>query len=276
MIITDDFVFIHYPKTGGTFVTDVLKRLYQYKKRYRYLNTVLPKRIQNKVLSFAEIRKRIQGFIHTKNHGTCHEIPERHRNKPILATVRNPYDRYVSTYKFEWWKKYPEEDFEIYTVEELKNKCPNFPDLSFEEYIYLWNSIWLPEKIKYLNVQSKESFGLETFDFVNFFFKNPQQVLSDIYQNYEDYVSAERYRSDMFKTHFLRTDHLNQDLYNFLLSIGWDKDQILFILDLPKHYPKEGGRSAEQKWEKYYTPELKSTIKQKERLIFEIFPEFNL
>ena len=60
------------------------------------------------------------------------------------------------------------------------------------------------------------------------------------------------------------------------MSIGWDKADILFILDLPKLFPKEGGRSAEQEWEKYYTQELKSTIRKKDRLMFEIFPEFNL
>ncbi|MGB6012319.1 MAG: sulfotransferase family 2 domain-containing protein, partial [Desulfobacterales bacterium] len=90
-IITDDFVYIHYPKTGGTFVTHVLKRLYQYKKKYKLLTTFLPKRIQ----------RRFHGFIQTdKKHGTCDEIPELHRNKPILATIRNPYDRYVSHYEF--------------------------------------------------------------------------------------------------------------------------------------------------------------------------------
>ncbi|GAG45755.1 unnamed protein product, partial [marine sediment metagenome] len=29
MILTDDFVFVHYPKTGGTFVAKVLKELFE-------------------------------------------------------------------------------------------------------------------------------------------------------------------------------------------------------------------------------------------------------
>jgi len=28
MIFTDNFVYVHKPKTGGTFVTDVLRRIY--------------------------------------------------------------------------------------------------------------------------------------------------------------------------------------------------------------------------------------------------------
>jgi len=276
MIITDDFVYIHYPKTGGTFVTKVLEQLYQYKKQYRYLGTLLPRIIQSKALRFPKICNRIQGFIHTNNHGTCHEIPEEHRDKPILATIRNPYDRYVSHYEFEWWKTHTEEEFEFYTAEEIKEKYPNFPDLDFEEYITLWNSTWLPEKIKNLNFQSKESFGIETLNFVEFFFKNPQEILAKILQDSQGDISSQRYKTDMFKIHFLRTDRLNQELYDFLFEIGWERSEIAFILNLKKIFPKEGGRSEDQAWGKYYTRELKSKIRRKERLIFDIFPEFDV
>jgi len=276
MIITDDFVYIHYPKTGGTFVTKVLQELYQYKKRYRYLGTLLPKIIRSKVLQYAEIRYRVQGFNYRNVHGTCREIPQEHRDKPILATIRNPYDRYVSHYEFGWWKTHAEEEFEFYTVKEIKDKYPNFPDLDFEEYLNLWNATWLPEKMKKINFQSNESFGIETLDFIQFFFKNPQEVLAKFLYDPHGYISSQRYTADMFNVHFIRTDRLNEELYDFLLNMGWNRNEVAFVLNLEKILPKEGGRSKVQIWEKYYTRELKSIIRRKERLIFDIFPQFDV
>ena len=276
MIITEDFVYIHYPKTGGTFVTKVLQELYQYKKQYRIFGKLLPKIIRNKVLQFPAIRYRVQGFNFKNVHGTCHEIPDEHSHKPILTTIRNPYDRWVSHYKFGWWKTHIEEDFEFFTVKEIKGKYPNFPDLDFTEYINLWNLIWLPEKLKKLDLQINESFGIETFNFVKFFFKKPEDVLSEISQDYQGYVSSKRYKADIFKVHFVNTDRLNLGLYNFLLDIGWESKEIAFILHLKKICPKEGGRTEDQTWEKYYTHELKSTIRRKEKLLFDFFPEFDV
>jgi hypothetical protein len=36
------------------------------------------------------------------------------------------------------------------------------------------------------------------------------------------------------------------------------------------------GRTKEQKWEKYYTPELKVKIRQNEGVLFQIFLEFGV
>jgi len=188
----------------------------------------------------------------------------------------NPYDRYVSHYEFDYWKTHIKEEFEFYTVREIKDKYPNFPSLDFEEYINLWNSTWIPEKLKNPNFQSKENFGIETFDFVEFFFKNPQEVLGKLLQNSQGYISSQRYKTDMFKIHFLRTDRLSEGLYDFLLEIGWKRSEIAFVPKLKKIFPKEGGRTEDQTWEKYYTHELKSTIRRKERLIFDLFPEFDV
>ncbi len=276
MIITDDFVYIHYPKTGGTFVTYILEQLYKYKKRYKYLDNLLPKKILNKALRFPEIRNRIQGFIHTNKHGTCNDIPWEHRNKPILSTIRNPYNSLVSHYEFAWWKTHTEEEFGFHTMEEIKNKFSNFPDLNFSEYINLWNCVLLPKKIKSINLKSKKSIGIETFDFIRFFFRNYQEVLGKIDKDYKSYVKHQAYKADMFKVHFIKTDQLNHGLYNFLLDIGWKSKEIAFVLNLKKIFPKEGGRAEDQAWEKYYTHELKSTIRKKERLIFDLFPEFNV
>jgi hypothetical protein len=39
--------------------------------------------------------------------------------------------------------------------------------------------------------------------------------------------------------------------------------------------PQGRGRDKDQKWEKYYSPELKKLVRQKDWLLFELFPEFD-
>jgi len=282
MIITDDFVYIHFPKTGGTFVSKVLTELYQYKRQYKILKS-FPKTIKNNINNRYKIQ--LRGFIELGigefgQHAPCHQIPEEHRNKPILTNIRNPYDRYVSHYEYQWWKRRPEDDFEFYTLKDLKEKCPKFPDLDFEEYLNLWNSIWLPDKIKKranIDLKIEKSFGLETYNFIEFYFKNPPKVIHEVYHNYQNYTLEKKYNFDMFNDiHFLKMDQLNSDLYNFLLNLGWKKNEISFILNSDKILPPGSARTKEQTWQRYYTPELKDLIRQKDKFIFEIFPEFDV
>ena len=86
MIITDKFVYVHHPKTGGTFVNSVLRQLYK---------------VENNVPR----ERRYGEFAWRRKHRPCRKIPEEHRGKLVLATVRNPYDWWVSAYEFGWWKR---------------------------------------------------------------------------------------------------------------------------------------------------------------------------
>jgi hypothetical protein len=184
-----------------------------------------------------------------------------------VATVRNPYDRYVSQYEFGWWKTHPPCD-----LQHIQETYPHFPDLSFEEYLSLWNSFLLPMKIKNVDFASQGSFGVQTWQFVDFFFKEPSEALRSIGPHCD---ARPDYEADMFDVHFIKTDRLNQELFEFLLAVGHSRNKVEFVLDMERIYPKEGGRSR-QTWEEYYTPALKRRVRTLERLIFAIFPEFDL
>jgi hypothetical protein len=80
----------------------------------------------------------------------------------------------------------------------------------------------------------------------------------------------------MFNIHFIKTSSLNEELYHFLLDMGYTSEDLKFILELGKILPEGKGRSKEQVWEQYYTPELKQMVRKKERLIFTMFPEFDV
>ena len=78
----------------------------------------------------------------------------------------------------------------------------------------------------------------------------------------------------MYDVCFIRTANLNQELYDFLLSMGYAESDVNFILR-HKKIPRDRGNYHNLKWETYYTPELKQLVRQKDWLFFRMFPEFD-
>ncbi|HUI06644.1 MAG TPA: hypothetical protein VL486_06530 [Verrucomicrobiae bacterium] len=257
MILTDDFVFIHEPKTGGTFVTEMLRRIYEPAKKAGPITRALRRARDGRKL-----------MVDTRKHGTCSEIPRSHCRQPILATIRNPYDRYVSQYEFAWWKDRPPAHWDI---EKLRKQFPHYPHLTFAEFVGLSNTLFM--QLKNDRFPPDESLGRQTEQFVRYFFRRPEQVFPAIDA---DYLAARRFEADMFPVEFIRTDRLNQELHEFLVKIGHAPGRVEFILGANKVFPKEGGRANDQPWQNYYTPELKREVRTKERLLFSLFPAFDV
>ncbi len=73
MIVTDKFVFVHLPRSGGTFVTEVIRKFFP---------------------SAHEIG----------HHLSLEFLPREYSHLPVLGTVRNPWEFYVSLYHYVWPK----------------------------------------------------------------------------------------------------------------------------------------------------------------------------
>lgn len=257
MIITDRFVFVHHPKTGETLVTSALLRIHG-----------LP-------LEAGGLRDKMHTVFETSHgqvimrgpkHYACKDIPAAHRGQKVLGVVRNPYDRYVSSYEYGWWKE--PEYLEQYRdkTKDLDQLYPGFPDISFRDFLDFQN---LRQKAAGSDV------GSETVAFIRRYFKEPRRVLANLR---EDDFSSGRYRQDMFDVHFLRTDCLNQGLHAFLLAVGYPAGEIAFLLELGKILP---GIPAEVRprldptsREAYCTPESQALMRHRERHLFTLFPEF--
>src|SRR3989338_10831549 len=67
MIVTDKFVFVHLPRTGGTFVSEVIRKFFPSAQEIGYH---LPRAL----------------------------LPREFSHLPVLGTVRNPWEFYVSWY----------------------------------------------------------------------------------------------------------------------------------------------------------------------------------
>ncbi|MGB5898937.1 MAG: hypothetical protein WBG66_12120 [Geitlerinemataceae cyanobacterium] len=250
MLLTPDFVYIHYPKTGGTFVTEVLQTIHN--------------------------NANIGNIINTTNegtkHGKCWQIPPEYRNKPIVSTIRSPYERYVSVYEFGWWRRYPESFFA--EMEVMTNRYPHFPDISFAEYVEAVNSLCKFNTLETPNLDPHLSIGQQTQNFIKYFFNQPVETIFEKFS--QEYVRSKQYLNDLFTVKFLKTENLNQELYRLLLDFGYPAAEIEFILTSDKIFPVEGGRKESQAWQTYYTSDLKEFVKSREMLLFSIFPEFDI
>ena len=267
MIFTDRFVYVHEPKTGGTFVTSMLFRLYGLRwTRWTHLRNAL----------FGEVRQSHPSYgalVHDSNkHGGCNEIPPPQRGKKILATVRNPFDLYVSQYEFGWWRR--AEFLRHYeALPGFRDESPSFPDLSFPEYVKLSNAALRP-----LSGGARAADGggpgLITEQFINFYFRDPRASFGRLCAG--AYAASADAAVDMHDLHFVRTDQLNRGLYDFLVREGYADEDVSFIRDEGRILPRGRGRGAGQEWQHYYTPELKAWVRDREDFLFGLFPEFDV
>lgn len=263
MIITDQFVVLNMPKTGSTFVRDVLRRVHE--KR-------MGKAAWHRLLYWSGLRKEplfqdlrlphvlLRGREHQySQHGTYQQIPHEHRHKAILTVIRHPCDRLVSEYEYRDWARIPVD------TDVVRAMFPSFPDLSFPEFIRFVDCFRLPRRLPKGKLNA--AVGEQSVLFFQFYAKDPQTVLSSLT---DEYIDSGAYRSDIADVTFLRTESLNRDLHDCLLRYGyWEKD-IGFILDENKIRPTGSRRGDGQRWQDYFTPELEADIRRRERLLYRI------
>lgn len=263
MNITPAFVFVHMPKTGGTFVSSALRQLHSGERPAEWLlrsefllqtRNRLVRLLQGGKLAYEEFNK----------HGTCHDIPPAAAHLPILSCMRNPYDWYVSNYKYGWWRTHPAD------YPGLRDD-PRWPDLSFADYLELSHTNWLNAPNP--GVAVNPTLGRLTVLFLNYYARKPETVLAI---GDEDGTTAVSPLDDLFPVHFLDTAHLNRELYDYLLSTGcYPAESLAFIQEKEKISPRNQ-RQADETWGKFYTPEQKAEIRHRDRLLFQLFPQYDV
>jgi hypothetical protein len=264
MIITDKFIYVHQPKTGGSFVVEALFELYGIENLW--LDGLPEEFIEPLVYETRQGKFSLQGA----KHSYCGDIPENElaKQKTILSNLRSPLDLYVSHYEFGWWKR---DDYRPYfdVVIDFEKRFPTFPNITFEEFLvldYETHNVFFTD-----GFYGQEGYGMGTVRFVKHFARAQKQLLPKLAAtNWRAYDLS----ADLYPIRFLRTNRLNHDLLDFLLEIGFTNEDVQFIRDKEKVLPLGKGRTKEQKWQKYYTPELLETVLRKDKLLFDLFPEF--
>lgn len=262
MNATKRFIFVHMPKTGGSFVSDVLRQLHGTTRLHEEFQRFPPlllaknwllRRIYGAKLAYEEFDK----------HGTCHAIPPRYAHLPIVSCMRNPFDWYVSNYKYGWWRTNPDDYPNL-------RQDPRWPhQIDFATYMELshtsWLGAWNP------GVRVNPTLGRLTVLFINYYCQDPAAVLGlprDT-ENLGDII-----RKNLFPIRFLHTEALNEELETFLLGEGYTAASLTFIRTKGKVSPRNQRRPDEQ-WPNFYTPTLIEAVRQRDRFLFEMFPFYD-
>jgi hypothetical protein len=107
MLVTPSFFLLNFPKTGSTFARVALKAVHQ------------PPRLIRGLIRLGLMRPRVEDlkmlpWFFTKDqtdagsvsqHGTYLQIPRKHRSKPVVSVVRDPFTRIVSFFEYRDWQK---------------------------------------------------------------------------------------------------------------------------------------------------------------------------
>lgn len=263
MLIARDFVFIHQPKTGGHFVREAL---------YQIGRTELNEGPIGLLKRHGILSSRYQSRQVEPYHGTCHDIPERERGKPVVSIVRNPFDFYVSFYHFGWWATHPEDSYP--EIQPVLERFPHFPNLSFEEFLDVANMFFNEYRMIGADRDPVEQrLGYYSTQFILYYFRVPKA-------SYRRIASGAGSKTDskeaMFNVEFLRTSSLNQDLVEFLRRQNYPARLLTPIMNKKPVRPGEPHmQRLDRDHRNYYDDRTREIVRRKDQLIFSLFPEFD-
>ena len=226
MIVTDKFVFVHLPRSGGTFVTGVIKKFFP---------------------SAREIGHHLQREL----------LPREYSHLPVLGTVRNPWEFYVSLYHYVWPKdaasvlvSWMSENGRL----GFKGSIRNLLNLGVNDERFDVLIEMLPERLDYgkrhIPSVTKDTMRIVRGTGVGYYTLRFNQMFGNA--------------DDVF---FCRLETLRRDLVAFFEVIGAATDE---LRDYVLHSDKQN--TAEHlHYSTYYTPELAELVLLRDRPLIERF-----
>lgn len=240
MLLTPEFVVINFPKTGSTFVRNALLEL----EKQRLYAPFLGQTLARLRLKKSQVKELLLPHPYLSNykdqHGSVEQIPPAYSHLPIVSVARNPVDRFVSLYRFGWWKKFPHLD------QATIAKWPSFPNLTLTEFQSYFYELGQHRK-KLAGVDVQLPIGDQTLQFIRMFATNPQKTFRELSQ---DKLESGQWITELAPVHWLQQENLNEDLSIWLLNHGYTTEQAQWVKQLP---PKNESAGA--------TPDLPKDVK---------------
>lgn len=264
MLIADDFVFVHLPKTGGLFVDRVLKDM------------LCSSRVMQGVHA---LRHRygvaIPGFPYRyrfgSRHGSCDAIPEQYRHLPIVACRRNPFDWYVSDYCYAVWRQ-PDNIGKFWSDEDdPRERYPDWPELGFAGYVDATTHCAMRVVHARRRSEIAGTLGVVTLEFLRMFCRDRDYVFAAD----SDEQMFERIEQTLYPVHFLEMRRLNQELYAYLLERGYPEEKARQVLERGRINASSRPDKKKKDWRDYYTPETWEVVRHRERMLLRLFPEYD-
>ena len=234
MIISDKFVFIHNPRTGGAFIKTMFKE-------------ILP----------------IEDFRPLEEyHLPVSAIPAAHRDKLKFGMVRNPWAWYVSLYHFQQ----PNGKWLSMCLKNKERTFKNFlktflsSDFAEENKNKLFHPVGNPKapadvpKFKYIK---DLDIGFFTYRYIYLFFNDYQDIFSQkLHMNHDKLIST---------NHILKTEKVPHNIIKLL------SNKIVIpnkTINTWKSMPKKN-HTKHRDYKSYYDKELIELVRYKDRLIID-------
>ncbi len=112
--------------------------------------------------------------------------------------------------------------------------------------------------------------GRFTTLFINFYFRRPNEIL----QSVANLESKERIAEEMHPVTFLHTETLNPDLSKYLSQFV-SNTRRRGLVESEKPILPAGANRRKGHWRDYYDPDLIAEIRERDRLIFSLFPAYD-
>ncbi|MEQ8909255.1 MAG: sulfotransferase family 2 domain-containing protein [Vicingaceae bacterium] len=267
MDITEDIVFLYLPKTGSTFTYNALrtvKKNIQFDFLYRLKSGA--KMLKLKEFSHYNVYFKHQPKV-KEHHGTYHQIPMKFLddNHEVVSIIRNPFENYLSQYHYGVFKSLPKQ-FEG-LKEKLIYSLPEFPKISFEEFIIDYTKTFLELEYDSHQIEFKNRIGVLSYQYIHFFAKEPLKFIKILNHNKVEELNLSNY---FYPVRFLYNENLNHMLYELLKEKGYQDKHIEFI----KGAEKKNVSKKSIEYESLLTDKLKNYILEKEALLFKLFPHY--
>ena len=266
MTVTDKFLLLHLPKTGGTFANKMVSSVYDKVNRNK-LSRIMA-RLKGRYYKKLYIEELISGtLVEYGQHAGVDQIPAEYKKHPKACIIRNPYDFYASNFGFKWWIKNPE------LTDNLNfTKIKSYPDISFEEMFDYYQEL----VVEYgRNIGADLSnIGFYTFQFCITCISNPDCFFKEI-SGKKIRESDNLLKNRVSEITFLKQEDLNLELHSFLKAYNYSAKEINFILKAKKILPLNKGRAEGiEAWRNTINESRMSRILEQDRLIFNCFDHY--
>jgi len=247
----DKLVFVHLQKCAGTFVNNLLQRMYPQSYRpFEHKDSTAQMHIPHYELkSLSRIRK-LRGLGSLMSFGT----------------IRNPWDYYVSLYSFSkqvshasWAKgnlynKLGQPSSFAEFVERLADPNRSIDERSVRRH---YGDFFI--RMDKLNA------GVLTIRYLNMFYKK------NVFENSIDYIK-DNHEGLISVSRIIKCEDIEGDIYSVLMSSGCKHNALKSRNKFSKFINNKKikrNESKRQHYREFYTNKLKDTVREKERLIID-------
>jgi len=260
MLVTPDFVMLNFPKTGSTFSRKAIKEVYARDpglKRNRLILSFFGNKPVRDLLLIPEFTGMppLESQPSWKSqHAGYSQIPKKYRHLPVVSVVRNPYSRVLSKFRFKFWTK--KQSFTIDS--EFSRKFPNFPDLSFEEYLD-FNDYLVKKNFAAWHIDA--DIGQQSLVFLRMYYEDLPRIFSLLEED-----KRAKIINSVKSLVFLRQENLTNELIAFLKPFGLTEVGENIILKMKPANVTEGIREKGLE----LTDDHRDRIRKSEWLIFDV------